>query len=207
MKQYTPAKYVQGLCLCLENVNSLVSDATCLFEHVAYPRSFALSLIAIEEAGKINMLRSWLSRKLEGKEITPDEIKFRGDLFVNHERKTSAGLLALYAAQSFKDQWGMNVAAPKEVASTLGNARAFQKRKQSSLYLHIGSGGFEAPRAEAYATDAEQWLNWASAVRRWIKGALTYYLEVDPQITEHLKRPSRGFEENTRRLKQALDGI
>lgn len=63
-KQYkgklTPRQAADGIKAAIENAESLLSDAKLLFDNGRYERSVALSVLAIEEAGKISIIRSIL---------------------------------------------------------------------------------------------------------------------------------------------------
>jgi AbiV family abortive infection protein len=63
-KQYnqrlTPIKAAEGIKVIMENSLSLLSDAILLFENNRFERAFTLSILSIEESGKIPILRSIL---------------------------------------------------------------------------------------------------------------------------------------------------
>ncbi|MFP8487927.1 AbiV family abortive infection protein [Gracilimonas sp. Q87] len=56
----TPKKASKGIEIITENANSLLADAELLFANNRYERTVTLSILAIEEIGKIPILRSIL---------------------------------------------------------------------------------------------------------------------------------------------------
>jgi hypothetical protein len=72
-KQYkgklTPKQAAEGIRAAVENSASLLADAKLLFDNERFERSVALSVLAIEEAGKISIIRSILL------EDDPSELK------------------------------------------------------------------------------------------------------------------------------------
>jgi AbiV family abortive infection protein len=56
-KTLTPDTAAEGMKAALENAKSLYEDAVILFQNNRYPRATALAILAIEEAGKLSILR------------------------------------------------------------------------------------------------------------------------------------------------------
>jgi AbiV family abortive infection protein len=50
----------QGIALAIDNSKLLLKDARLLFDNHSYPRAIALSVLAIEEAGKVYMIKNLL---------------------------------------------------------------------------------------------------------------------------------------------------
>ncbi|MBK7946775.1 MAG: AbiV family abortive infection protein [Flavobacteriales bacterium] len=56
-QRLSPRKAAEGMAAATENAVSLLSDAQLLFDNVRYERSVALAILAIEDAGKVSILR------------------------------------------------------------------------------------------------------------------------------------------------------
>ncbi|MFC2096373.1 AbiV family abortive infection protein [Bacteroidota bacterium] len=56
----TPKQAEKGISLAIENANRLLDDAELLFKHDRYERALSLAVLAIEESGKPNIIRSIL---------------------------------------------------------------------------------------------------------------------------------------------------
>jgi len=56
--QLTPSQIAQGMNAALENARRLVADADALLTIAAYPTAASLAVLAIEEAGKVSILRA-----------------------------------------------------------------------------------------------------------------------------------------------------
>jgi AbiV family abortive infection protein len=86
-KQYnqrlTPDKAAQGIKLAINNAKSLLSDAILLFENARYARAAALSILAIEEAGKPSILRDILL------EDDPKQLKKAWQNYRRHTEKNT----------------------------------------------------------------------------------------------------------------------
>ena len=54
----TPAEIAKGMNYALANARRLVTSASLLLESGDYPLAGSISALAIEEAGKVNVLRS-----------------------------------------------------------------------------------------------------------------------------------------------------
>ncbi len=62
------AEIADGMNFARENANRLLNDAEKLFEIDSYPTAYSLAVLAIEEAGKISILRE-LAVARDGKEV------------------------------------------------------------------------------------------------------------------------------------------
>lgn len=51
------SEIVDGMNFAQQNANRLLSDAEKLFEFESYPSAYSIAVLAIEEAGKITILR------------------------------------------------------------------------------------------------------------------------------------------------------
>jgi AbiV family abortive infection protein len=59
-QRLSPKKAAEGMAAATENAVSLFSDAKLLFDNERYERSIALAILAIEETGKVSILRQIL---------------------------------------------------------------------------------------------------------------------------------------------------
>jgi len=48
----------EGIHFCIENATNILGDAYILIKANRFPRAFSLLLLAIQEAGKVNILRN-----------------------------------------------------------------------------------------------------------------------------------------------------
>lgn len=84
-KQYkssiTPKQAAEGIRVCCENAKNLFEDAKLLFKNNRLERALALSILAIEEAGKVNILRGILT------EDDPKELKKKWQNYRKHTEK------------------------------------------------------------------------------------------------------------------------
>lgn len=65
LNQYTgplnPNQAAEGIRVAIENARRLLRDAELLLEHSRWARALSLSVLAIEEAGKVDLIRSVLA--------------------------------------------------------------------------------------------------------------------------------------------------
>lgn len=96
-KQYkgklTPKQAAEGIEASIENSNSLLTDAKLLFENKRYERSVALAVLAIEEAGKISIIRSILL------EDEPGDLKKSWQEYRRHTDKNLSWILPELASK------------------------------------------------------------------------------------------------------------
>jgi len=84
-KQYksviSPKQAADGIKISSENANSLFTDAKLLFQNNRFERTVTLAILAIEEAGKVNILRGILT------EDDPKELKKKWQDYRKHTAK------------------------------------------------------------------------------------------------------------------------
>jgi AbiV family abortive infection protein len=78
----TPKKAAEGINAIKSNAHSLINDAELLFEHGRFERATALSILAVEEAGKVSIIRSILLED-DQKELNKEWKRFRNHLDKN----------------------------------------------------------------------------------------------------------------------------
>lgn len=81
----TVEQAADGIAAALANARSLVADATLLLNHGRWPRCAALSILAIEEAGKVEILRALLFAGSE------QEVKEQWRFYRSHTKKNWMG--------------------------------------------------------------------------------------------------------------------
>lgn len=81
-QKLTPEKAAEGISAIVSNAHSLIDDAELLYENGRYERATALSILAVEEAGKISIIRSILMED-DQKELSKEWKRFRNHLDKN----------------------------------------------------------------------------------------------------------------------------
>lgn len=83
----TPAQVAEGMNLALANATRLVADANLLFSHGRLPSAAALSILSIEESGKVSVLRQMVTAE------TPKELQGLWKNYRSHTKKNILWLL------------------------------------------------------------------------------------------------------------------
>ena len=92
----TPAQVAEGIRAASANAGRLAKDAKLLLEAGSFPTAASVAILAIEEAGKVSILRS-LALAHSDIEVTASWREYR-----SHTRKNVARLLPQLAAQGAK---------------------------------------------------------------------------------------------------------
>lgn len=82
-QKLSPERAAKGIIAAIDNSKSLLSDAILLFDNERYERAVALSILAIEEAGKPPIIRSILL------EDDPKSLKKEWQNYRRHTEKNS----------------------------------------------------------------------------------------------------------------------
>jgi AbiV family abortive infection protein len=129
----TPAQAAHGINATIANVNRLAEDAILLFEAERYPSAASLAILAIEEYGKISVLKEIVRAEKDC------EIKELWKCYRTHTKKNVTGILPGLLAQ--------NEDFDKAIAQT------FDKNSDHpELIDHIKQLGFYT-----YCMDNENW--------------------------------------------------
>jgi AbiV family abortive infection protein len=123
----------------LENCASLISDAELLFSHRRYARTFALSVIAVEEASKILYLLDRAGGILA--DSPPDWVKVQTFLHSHHE-KLKANLLNFKRLQSPSKVPTKGTADWEDVVA---RGKEMDALKQDGFYVSFKGGGLSNP--------------------------------------------------------------
>lgn len=98
----TPQQAAEGITVALTNAKALVKDSELLLEHERYPRAAALAILAIEEAGKVSLIRALLLARDES------EVREEWRAYRSHTKKNVLYILpdlAARGAKSSQDLW------------------------------------------------------------------------------------------------------
>src|SRR2546425_2765182 len=89
----TPQQAADGIAVALSNARALVKDAELLLEHQRHARATALAILAIEEAGKLSLIRALL--------VARDESELREEwrAYRSHTKKNVLYILPQLVAQ------------------------------------------------------------------------------------------------------------
>lgn len=163
----TPEKAAEGIQIIIENAQSLLSDAELLYKNERYERTVTLSVLAIEEIGKIPILRSilledgqkelskawknfrthteknwglYFSDYIKGGADNIDDLKL---MFIDDESKSrveNIKQLSIYTDYFKKNKWSSpaNVVNQKLAKTILDNAKIFVNKRNSFLSSEEG---------------------------------------------------------------------
>lgn len=115
----------------LVNATALVDDASLLFEHNRYPRTYALAALASEELGKVYLC---LEAVLSEEDVEPKRF---WKLWREHDDKLDSA--RAYAAAFIDD------VAAFDVAQLRADARRIGARKMSAIYVDFDGDGPQTP--------------------------------------------------------------
>jgi AbiV family abortive infection protein len=88
-----PAAVAEGMNAANRNARRLVADAKLLLDAERYPSAAALAALAIEESGKVSILRALAIAK------SPEELRAEWRRYRDHRSKNGAWILPSLAAQ------------------------------------------------------------------------------------------------------------
>ncbi|SDS27330.1 abortive infection protein, AbiV family [Gillisia sp. Hel1_33_143] len=127
----TPKLASEGIRLAKENAFNLLQDSKLLFENERYQRSVTLSILAIEEQGKTNILRGIL---LE------DDLKVLNKEWQNYRKHTSKNTMWIF--QDLFDSGARKMEDYRTLfGSNMTHTKDLENIKQLSLYTDIYSKG------------------------------------------------------------------
>lgn len=122
-QKLTPEKAAEGINAIVSNAHSLIDDAELLYEHGRYERAAALSILAVEEAGKVSIIRSILMED-DQKELNKEWKRFRNHLDKNW------GLAFFEAVQKGNNHFN----ELKSLLSDEKSNKSFEYLKQLAFY-------------------------------------------------------------------------
>jgi AbiV family abortive infection protein len=90
----TPESAAAGIQAAVQNARSLLADAGILIEHNRWPRSASLAVLAIEEAGKVALIRGILVSS------TPQELRDEWRAYRCHTQKSVMWVFEAYVTEN-----------------------------------------------------------------------------------------------------------
>ncbi len=131
----TLKQVAQGMQFSLENAEDLLGDAEVLYRNERYPRAFALSVLAMEELGKIVVL----ARVIHVPETDQEGLKAFWKKFRSHTTKFGDAAFWSYASRLHPDL----TAAWSELPHVRNQ---IELMKQVSFYVDFADTGFLLPK-------------------------------------------------------------
>lgn len=208
MKQYKASKYILGLASCIRHIVDLVSDADCLLKEKRYARAYALLVVAVEEVAKINMMKSWAVDRMNDEELSKEERSFREDIFTDHIGKLKRAFIGLSPDPEFKRKWAISDESyERDFLSLMKSSNGVHSWKNRSLYLHIGTGGFEAPENDSFVDECNRLRRMIQDLLRWVKGGTHYFIEETVGWHLSMRAETPQFHSSIVNLREALELI
>jgi AbiV family abortive infection protein len=114
-----PAAVAEGMNAANRNARRLVADAKLLLEAERYPSAAAVAALAIEESGKVSILRALAVAK------SPEELRAEWRRYRDHRSKNGAWILPELAAQGASQlhHLGKTVERDAEHTATLNSLK------------------------------------------------------------------------------------
>ena len=143
-----------GMNAALRNANRLAQDSKILLDAGRYPSAVALAILAIEEWGKVNILRQVVGHN--------DAIALRKgwEAYRDHRRKIEKFLPLVAAAQGAKT----HIDVDRFLREKAGEPKEFDILKQDCLYTSCWGGGFVEPEKVFTRQHAEGMVVMAQAM-------------------------------------------
>lgn len=194
-KQYnqrlTANKAAEGIKVIMENSQSLLSDAILLFENNRFERAFTLSILSIEESGKIAILRSILLEDNQ-KELNKLWKNFR----THSEKNWGLSFLNIPIDESTKLEDFKSL-----FENTNNQGQEFDNLKQLSIYTELfKNSNWHSPKNIISKSLARNTLNTTKLFVNDSLSAMTTEPELELWI-KHLKPVWKG---ELTSMKQAL---
>lgn len=187
----TPKQAAEGIKAAVENSASLLTDAKLLFDNRRFERSVALSVLAIEEAGKISIIRSILM------EDAPGELKKSWQEYRRHTDKNLSWILPELASKGARHLEDMRQIFNK------GNdhGQTLENLKQLSFYTDAFSNSkWSLPKDVIDEKIAKAILSIADILAKKDNSAMTSEKELELWV-KHMKPV---WKQEMLKMKQAL---
>ena len=194
-KQYkgnlTPKQAAEGIRVAIENAASLVTDAKLLFDNGRYERSVALAVLAIEEAGKISIIRSILL------ENDPGELKKSWQEYRRHTDKNLSWILPELASKGARQLEDMRSIFDKDS----GHGQTLENLKQLSFYTDsFSNSNWSLPKDVVDERLAKAILSIADILAKKDNSSMTTEKELELWV-KHMKPV---WKQEMAKMKQAL---
>jgi AbiV family abortive infection protein len=125
-QRLTPKKAAEGIKTILNNARSLLSEAQLLFDNFKYARATALAILAIEETGKVSIIRSILVNDNQ-KELNKEWKRFR-----SHYEKNWGLAVSDYVVQNKN-----NIEDFRPIFDSNDHGQVFDQLKQLAIYTDL----------------------------------------------------------------------
>jgi len=128
----------RGMNAAAKNARRLLEDAKLLLAAGRYPTAVSLSILAIEEAGKLSIIRSILSAANE------KELKGAWKRYRSHRAKNATWIMPLLAARGARTLWGFREVGNDDAEHT----EILDALKQLGFYTDfVGERNWSEPEA------------------------------------------------------------
>jgi AbiV family abortive infection protein len=189
-QRLTPKKAAEGIKTIMYNAKALLSDAQLLFDNDKYERATALAILAIEEAGKISIIRAILLEDNQ-KEFNKEWKRFR-----SHAEK-NWGL----SFHDYVDKEANNIENFRPIFEDNDHAQIFDQLKQLVIYTDLfKNGNWSSPDKVITKEIAASILTTAKTFAGKDEQAMTTENELE-LWTKHLKPV---WKKDMLKMKQAL---
>ena len=129
-QRLTPKKAAEGINTITDNARALLSDAQLLYDNDKYERATALAILAIEEAGKVSIIRAILVEDNQ-KELNKQWKRFR-----SHNEKNWGLAFPDYVYRETN-----NVEDFRPLFDNSDHGQVFDQLKQLSIYTDLFKNG------------------------------------------------------------------
>jgi AbiV family abortive infection protein len=172
-QRLTPKKAAEGIKTILKNARSLLSDAQLLFDNNKYERATVLAILAIEEFGKVPIIRSILLEN-DQKELNKEWKRFR-----SHYEKNWGLAVSDYVTHNSN-----NIEDFRPIFENNDYGKVFDQLKQLGIYTDLfKNGNWSSPdkvitieiatsiltSAKSFAGKGEQAMTTEQELELWIK--------------------------------------
>ncbi|ESZ46655.1 AbiV family abortive infection protein [Mesorhizobium sp. RSR565B] len=164
MKDLSLQAICEGMIAIRHNASELLKDAELLYQNSRISRSYALSYVACEEAGKLSILLGAATQIVLG---IPVDWKVTGKRFRSHDSKASQFMGLASAVPLIEEA----VAAEKKAidvedlfmkaAAGVAVGPALFRYRNASMYCDFEDGSFVTPDERINASMAEQMIKFA----------------------------------------------
>lgn len=187
----TPAQASRGIAAAIRTARGLLSDGALLLEKKRWQRAAALSILAIEEMGKVEILRSILLARSE------EELMSEWRAYHNHKKKNPGWiLLDLVRGGAKKFEHFKPIVDPRS-----DHSEFLERIKQECLYSNISPTGDWSSPEQKVGVDVAK-ATFEAAMVLVPRGALAMTSEEELELwVKHLRPVWRGSMEQ---MKKAL---
>lgn len=138
MSLFEPRTLAKGIYFCIQNARDLIEEAKILYHHGRHARAFSLSILALEELGKVEIITRYY--------LSPDSKKRMQEFvkdFKSHSSKQLTAILVHFAnvlVEQGEEELRKKLETPSERKRTLNIL------KQEGFYVDVVGDDFKSPR-------------------------------------------------------------